>query len=111
MTEQQIGQFMAVNGDKFNQADLPQIKAYLENVSEARVDELLAAPFKSPMIMTLIAWLGGSLGIDRFMLSQTGLGVAKLITLGGCGWWTIIDIFTAMGRTRKYNMELLEKLL
>lgn len=36
--------------------------------------------------------LGGNLGLDRFVLGQTGLGVAKLLTLGGCGLWQMIDI-------------------
>jgi hypothetical protein len=34
----------------------------------------------------------GSLGIDRFYLGYTGLGIAKLLTLGGCGVWAIIDL-------------------
>ena len=34
----------------------------------------------------------GGLGIDRFYLGYTGLGVAKLLTLGGCGIWALIDL-------------------
>ncbi|MBD5248959.1 MAG: TM2 domain-containing protein [Barnesiella sp.] len=111
MTQEQIDQFITVNGNKFKQADLPQIKAQLEAVSELRANELLAAPFKSPSMMTLIAWLGGPFGIDRFILGQLGLGVAKFLTFGGCGLWTLVDIITAMNRTRNYNMDLLQKLL
>ncbi|PVD29849.1 hypothetical protein C0Q70_09106 [Pomacea canaliculata] len=34
----------------------------------------------------------GFLGMDRFCLGHTGTAVGKLITLGGCGIWWIIDI-------------------
>jgi TM2 domain-containing membrane protein YozV len=50
-----------------------------------------AAP-KSFSTAVLLSLFLGSLGIDRFYLGYTGLGVAKLLTVGGCGIWSLIDL-------------------
>jgi TM2 domain-containing membrane protein YozV len=47
---------------------------------------------KQWLTAVLLSWLLGWLGADRFYLGYTGLGVAKLLTLGGCGIWSIIDL-------------------
>jgi TM2 domain-containing membrane protein YozV len=43
----------------------------------------------------LAAIFVGNLGIDRFLLGQTKLGILKLISCGGCGIWQIIDVVLA----------------
>jgi len=44
------------------------------------------------MTALLLSLFAGSLGVDRFYLGYTGLGVAKLCTVGGCGIWYLIDL-------------------
>ncbi|MCK9266170.1 TM2 domain-containing protein [bacterium] len=34
----------------------------------------------------------GELGVDRFYMGYIGLGILKLLTLGGFGVWWLIDI-------------------
>jgi hypothetical protein len=50
--------------------------------------------FTTALLLSLFV---GTLGVDRFYLGHVGLGVAKLLTGGGCGiWWLIDFILIAM---------------
>jgi hypothetical protein len=49
----------------------------------------------------LLGWLLGSFGADRFYLGKFGTAIAKLLTAGGLGIWTLIDVIrTLFGATR-----------
>jgi len=47
---------------------------------------------KDQLTAFLLAFFLGGLGVHRFYLGYTGIGIAQLLTLGGCGIWALIDI-------------------
>jgi len=59
---------------------------------------------KDKMVAILLSFFLGGLGMDRFYLGYTGSGLLKLFTLGGLGFWTIIDfILIVTGRLNPKN--------
>lgn len=42
-------------------------------------------------LLLLCLFLGG-IGVHRFYVGKVGTGILQLITLGGCGIWTLIDL-------------------
>lgn len=60
---------------------------------------------KDRTIALVLSLLLGYIGVDRFYVGDTGLGILKLLTLGVCGIMTLVDWFLIMGRADEYNRE------
>lgn len=86
---------------------------YMNNVPEHRRLEFQMAyqgRKKDRTTALLVSLFFGYLGVDRFYLGQTGLGLLKLFTAGGCGVWAFIDWFLIMGVADRLNVDALNQL-
>ena len=59
----------------------------------------------------ILAVILGKFGVDRFYLGDIGLGILKLITLGGCLIWWVVDWFTIQARVDEYNRRKAQEVL
>ena len=111
MDAQKVDMYIMTNGKFFPGEKLPLLKSMLEKADDSKLTMMQTVSYKDPTMMLIISILAGNLGIDRFMLGDTGLGVAKLLTCGGVYIWTIVDWFSVQNRTRDYNFNKIQAFL
>ena len=111
MESSKVDMFIMTNGKFFEPQHLVWVRDQLLQLDDSQWPTLQMMQFKDPTTYLIVSLLGGSLGIDRFMLGDTGIGIGKLLTCGGFGIWAIIDWFMIMPATREKNMALFQSIL
>jgi len=111
MHEQKIDMYIMSNSKYFESSQLPVIRERLLQLDESKWFMISSIELKDPTTSLIISIVAGSLGIDRFMIGDVGLGIGKLITCGGLGIWTIIDWFMIQDATKRKNFEKIQQFL
>ncbi len=103
MDQNRIDLFIMTNQKYFPPEKIMYLKEKLGTVDEQKLSLISTVELKDPTTLLLISIFLGGLGIDRFMLGDTGMGILKLLTGGVCGILTIVDWFTISGKTKELN--------
>lgn len=111
MDSQKVDMFVTANAAFFNSRDLPLLRDRLSKVDASRWTFIQTAPLKNPTTALVLSLFAGTLGIDRFYIGNIGMGVGKLLTLGGFFIWALVDLFLIMSATKKRNLEIIQQFL
>lgn len=111
MESQKVDMFIMSNAKFFESSQVVQIRERMLLLDDSKWTLIQSAQFKDPTTSLIVSLLAGAIGIDRFIIGDTGLGIGKLLTCGGLGIWAMIDWFLIMGTTREKNFAKLQQVL
>jgi TM2 domain-containing membrane protein YozV len=111
MEAQKVDMFIMSNGKFFESHQINVIRERLIALDDSKWAMISTIQFKDPTTSLIVSILAGSLGIDRFILGDTGLGIGKLLTCGGLGIWAIVDWFQIQKVTREKNLQKIQQFL
>lgn len=103
MDSQKVDMFVMTNKKYLPAEKIVFLKQKLEEANENKFALASSVEFKDPTTILIISLLLGGLGIDRFMLGETGMGIFKLLTGGLCGILAIIDWFSVQKKAKEIN--------
>lgn len=111
MEASKIDMFIMTNQKYLPAEKIVFLKEKMKNMDEERFALVTSVEFKDPTTILLVSLFLGGLGIDRFMLGETGMGVLKLLTGGLCGILTIVDWFSVQKKAKELNFNKLMTIL
>ena len=85
-------------------------KKDLSNEEKTQFDVQYAPRRKNPTTALILSLFLGTVGVDRFYIGDTGLGFAKLFTLGGLWIWSIVDWFKIQKAARTRNTDTIREI-
>lgn len=111
MEQSKIDMYVMTNQKYLPAEKVVFLKEKMKNIDEEHFALISAVEFKDPTTLLLVSIFLGGLGIDRFMLGDTGMGILKLLTGGLCGILSIVDWFNVQKKTKELNYNKLMMIL
>lgn len=103
MDTNKLDQYFMANTKYFPTEKLGLIRDKMSQTDDSRYMMITSVELKDPTTMMLISIFLGELGVDQFMIGNTGKGILKLLTCGLCGILWIIDFCTISKKVKELN--------
>lgn len=111
LEQNKIDMYIMTNQKYFPEDKILYLKDKLRTMDDKKFSLISTIVLKDPTTILLISIFLGSLGIDRFIVGDTGMGILKLLTLGCCGILTIVDWFTISKKAKDINFNKVMSLI
>ena len=107
MDIQKVDMYITANAKYFKPEQIQEVRNKLISLPDDKYPILMSLQLQDPTTCLLFSIFLGSLGIDRFVIGDIGMGILKLLTVGCCGVLTIVDWFLIQDKARDINYKKL----
>ncbi len=112
MNKDNLNMLMLNLNDKVPEESTLWLRQKLENADDSLVSTIACLNLYNPTHILLFSVFVGGFGVDRFMIDDIGLGVAKLLlNVFTCGIWAIVDIFICYKCAKDKNLKKIISIL
>lgn len=81
MENEKVSFFLLRNGKFFNKKDIKEVESIVSKVDTDSIASLSVLRFRNPLFMSLLSFVLGIFGVDRFLLGDIKRGILKALTL------------------------------
>lgn len=111
LEQSKIDMYIMTNQKYFPESKIVYLKDKLRTMDDEKFSLISTIEMKDPTTILLVSIFLGVLGIDRFMIGDTGMGILKLLTGGCCGVLAIVDWFTISKKAKEINFNKVMSLI
>lgn len=79
LARQRVARFLMANGKYLPENEIPRLRESLSNLSKDEMLEVECISFRNPVLLIILSFFFGTMGVDRFVLGDVKHGVGKLL--------------------------------